>query len=332
MNEPVSPEMQALLTAVPEDPVAAFYLADFLEERDDPRGELLRLVYALTRAIEVPARTRLEQRMRELLCIRNVRPIGPYREVQLRGKRKQGAGMTFAWVPPGMFVMGSPEDEEGREPHEGPQHEVTLTRGFWMGTAPVTQDQYELVMGCNPSNHKTRDRGRSFHDAPVEEVTWQNAVAFCKRLSARAGEMAAGRVYRLSTEAEWEYACRAGTTTRFWSGVSEADLARVAWYEGNSDCREGISAHPVGKGANGWGLSDVHGNVQEWCADWYDAGFYARSPKENPLCRNSQSRFRVVRGGGAYHDATDCRSALRDKGVPNGSHNDLGFRLVADRL
>ena len=301
--------------------------------------------------------------MRTLLE-QNVRPIGPYRRVMLDDE----VAMDFAWVPPGTFFMGSPEDEEGRdappdppcsrEGGEGPRHQVVLTRGFWMGTTPVTQGQYASVVDHAPSWHASRDvDAKAIRailgsdpdwdstkaylevrdcDKPAQEVTWHKAAAFLKRLSKRHGDAGEGPRYRLPTEAEWEYACRAGTTTRFWSGNGEADLARVAWYGENSES----DLHPVGKAANPLGLFDMHGNVWEWCADLYDENYYARSPKTNPRCRCKQatseewakSTNRVTRGGYVWGDASSCRSASRNANPAECSHNDIGFRVAADRL
>jgi formylglycine-generating enzyme required for sulfatase activity len=330
MIDPVSREIRSLLAAVPEDPLAAFVLADYLEEQNDPRrwrqGELLRLAYTLTRAVECDGRARQEERLRTLLR-QGVRAIGPYRSVELGGELT----MEFAWVPPGVFLMGSPEGEEGRErdgwpQDEGPQHEVTLTRGFWMGTTPVTRAQYAGIMGNNPT-FAPYDRvdGPDRHK-PVQEVEWVDAIAFLEKLSQRAGAAATECRYRLPTEAEWEYACRAGTTTRFWCGDSEAELAKVAWYGENSG-----DVQPVGKAANALGLHDMLGNVWEWCADWYDEGYYARAPKKDPVCNNAEIDLRVIRGGGGWNDATRCRSAARDANAPDCSHNDISFRVVADR-
>jgi uncharacterized protein (TIGR02996 family) len=335
--------LRALLAAVPEDPRAALVLADYLEEQLDPRralqGELLRLVYTLTRSAGGSGRAGQEERLRALLE-QGVRAVGPYRRLELG----EQVVLEFAWIPPGVFLMGSPEDEEGRVPEEGPpdegpRHEVTLTRGFWMGTTPVTQEQYEQVTGRNPSNRCWVVDGVDVRrTAPVEEVEWHDAITFLERLSELTGEAGARRGYRLPTEAEWEYACRAGTTTRFWSGDGEMDLARVGWYEGNSadatvwPMGDGTT-HPVGgKPANPLGLFDMHGNVWEWCADWYEANYYARAPKKNPCCNNPESGSRVIRGGDAWDDAASCRSASRDGWTPDCSHNDLSFRVVATEL
>jgi formylglycine-generating enzyme required for sulfatase activity len=335
--------LRALLAAVPGDTVAAFLLADFLEEHVDARrgaqGELLRLVYTLTRSAQGEGRTRQEDRMRALLR-EGVRAIGPYRRAPLGDQ----VSMDFVWVPPGVFLMGSSESEEGRAtrederprcclPDEGPRHEVTLTRGFWIGTTPVTQIQYARVTGHNPSwdSSGSADVEPENREKPVQEVTWYDAVRFLRRLSKRFTAR-----FRLPTEAEWEYACRAGTTTRFWSGNSEVDLARVGWYGENSTVSSGrfpeIDLHPVGKAANGLGVCDMHGNVWEWCADLFDENYYAHSPKINPRCKRGDPGRRVVRGGDAWDDAANCRSAARDDHAADCSHNDIGFRAVADRL
>jgi formylglycine-generating enzyme required for sulfatase activity len=174
-------------------------------------------------------------------------------------------GMKFAWIPPGTFTMGSPNTEEGRQKWEV-QHKVTLTRGFYMGVYPVTQKQWHEVMGGNPSNFKKGD------NYPVEMVSWEDCQKFVKKLSEREGQE-----YRLPTEAEWEYACRAGTTTTYYTGDDENALDRAGWYSKNS----GKVTHPVGqKEANKWGLYDMHGNVYQWCADWY--GDYPQGDDKDP--------------------------------------------------
>jgi eukaryotic-like serine/threonine-protein kinase len=177
-------------------------------------------------------------------------------------------GLTdlMVWIPPGTFLIGSPEDEVDRSENEGPQTQVTLTQGFWMGKHEVTQGEYLAVVGSNPSYFNgvqgETDYGTDLN-RPVESVSWDDAVAYCAALTAR--ERAAGRApmsyaYRLPTEAEWEYACRAGTTTRFSYGDDPGytHLRDYAWYEGNSERQ----THPVGqKLPNPWGLYDMHGNV-----------------------------------------------------------------------
>lgn len=161
-------------------------------------------------------------------------------------------GMDLKLIPAGTFTMG---DNSGGIPVQA--HQVTLTKDFYIGVYEVTQDQYEQVVGSNPSKLKGANH-------PVENVSWKDAVTFCEKLSSLPAERAAGRVYRLPTEAEWEYACRAGTTTAYSFGDDEQDLGKYVWSIENS----GNTAHAVGeKLPNGWGLYDMHGNVWEWCLD-----------------------------------------------------------------
>ncbi len=207
-------------------------------------------------------------------------------------------------IAPGGFMMGSPADEEGRWDGEGPQHGVTLTRGFRLGTTPVTRAQYRAF---DPAHECLGGRRH-----PVTGVSWWRAYLF----AAWAGCL-------LPTEAEWEYACRAGTTTRYWSGDGEADLARVGWYNGNS----GDSAHPVGeKPANPWGLYDMHGNVDEWTADWGDS--YSADPQLDPA-GPPRGVVRVFRGGSFVDDARLARSAYRSWWHPAVRFHWLGFRVAA---
>jgi len=224
----------------------------------------------------------------------------------------RGVALPFRWCPPGSFLMGSPENEKGRTSDEGPQTKVTLTKGFWIGETPVTQEQYEAVTGQNPSNFKGDGA------LPVEAVSWDEALAFCKNLSSKLGKK-----FALPTEAQWEYACRAGTTTRFSFGNNDGDLDQYAWYSENS----GSGTHPVGeKEANPWGLKDVHGNVWEWCADWYDS--YPSGPRSDPTGATS-GWGRVLRGGSWFMAPRNCRSAVRLNGAPTSRFNgDGGFRVL----
>jgi len=213
--------------------------------------------------------------------------------------------MHLKLIPAGKFQMG-----EGKE-----SNEVTLTRPFYLGVYEVTQEQYELVMRENPSHFKGEQN-------PVEQVSWNDAVAFCQKLSALPEEKAAGRVYRLPTEAEWEYACRAGTTTAYSFGNNESELDQYAWYLKKSDS----STHPVGqKKANPWGLYDMHGNVWEWCQDLY--GDYPSGAVTNPEGA-SRGFSRVFRSGGWCNGAAVCRSAVRREGFSGNPYNFVGFRLA----
>lgn len=224
-------------------------------------------------------------------------------------------GITLAYIPAGTFLMGSlaggEAGEEDREEVEY-QHEVTLSQPFWMGTTEVTNAQYRRFVEAT-GHPKPKYRDDSHYNAPkqpVVGVSWDDAVAY-----------ASWAGMSLPTEAQWEYAARAGTTTTYWSGDSESDLARVGWYRGNSDS----SLHAVGeKPANPWGLHDVHGNVWEWTADRY--GHYPGSSQTDPTGPGSGSNW-VYRGGGWNYGASNTRVAIRYSRAPDNRTNYLGFRL-----
>jgi len=228
---------------------------------------------------------------------------------------------NMVWIRPGSFAMGSPGDEQDRRDDEGPQTSVTIRRGFWLGIYEVTQQEYLTLMGTNPSDFPGDLR------RPVETVSWHQAVAYCAALTSReraAGRIPTGWAYRLPTEAEWEYAARAGTATRFNYGddPSYSDLVKHAWYWVDS----AGTTHPVGqKRPNAWGLYDLYGNVSEWCADWY--GTYPGGSSIDPAGSGSGSD-RVVRGGYFWNDPRDHRSAHRDHGNPAGTSYLIGFRVA----
>lgn len=239
--------------------------------------------------------------------------------------RTNSLGMTFVAIAPGTFMMGSPEDEPGRDDDET-LHEVTLTKGYYMQTTPVTQGQWRAVMGDNPSSfHNCGD------DCPVETVTWYDVQDFIKALNAKSDV-----TYRLPTEAEWEYAARAGSTTAFANGeIMETGggydpvLYRMGWYRFNAKYK----THPVAqKDPNAWGLYDVHGNVWEWVADSY--GPYPTSPVVDPPVVDpkdaSSGWTRVLRGGALHNDARLCRSAKRLYYPPDRRYYSFGFRLALD--
>jgi formylglycine-generating enzyme required for sulfatase activity len=225
-----------------------------------------------------------------------------------------GGGVTLplTLVPAGKFVMGSPDSEKGRDKNEGPQHEVTISRPFYMSVTEVTQAQYEAVMGKNPSRFKGPTN-------PVDSVSWDDAVLFCVKLSEKTG-----KAFRLPTEAEWEYACRAGSTTRFSFGDSDSVFGDYAWFGSNS----GGKTNPVGrKKPNAWGLYDMHGNVYEWCADWY--GSYSSGASTDPQGAGSGGN-RVVRGGAwDYNDAGGFRCAYRINDDPTHRGGRRGFRCAS---
>ena len=231
-------------------------------------------------------------------------------------------GMKLVLIPKGTFMMGSPASEQGRDDDET-QHEVTISEDYYLGVFEVTQGQYEKVMGTNPSYFPKRVIGKSDSSMyPVEKVSWEDAVEFCKKLSELPEEKKAGRVYRLPTEAEWEYACRAGSKAAYSFGANSKSLGDYAWFGENS----GRQTHPVGeKKANAWGLYDMHGNVWELCSDWY--GEYPKGAVSDPSGPNEGSD-RVIRGGGWFNGAANCRSAFRISFVPSLRYDILGFRVA----
>jgi formylglycine-generating enzyme len=272
-----------------------------------------------------------------------------------------GDTYPVVWIEPGTFTMGSPDTEPGRLDWEGPQHSVTLTKGFYMGKYPVTQGLYKAVMGSNPSYFTNNPAaGEAQAKRPAEAVSWYDALVFCNRLSMRDGLVpvysisgstnpaswgevpASGNFawdavvmnrnangYRLPTEAEWEYACRAGTTTAYNTGAEISDA--TGWYSANS----GGMTHEAGKKpANAWGVYDMHGNVWEWVWDWYGsyAGDVSDPTGPDTMLLLSLSSFsghsRVLRGGSWDNGAQRLRSSCRGDGYPPGRGNDFGFRVV----
>jgi formylglycine-generating enzyme required for sulfatase activity len=257
-------------------------------------------------------------------------------------------GMRLVLIPPGQFEMGSSEQEVQRlieqakqrgatrprdMAREAPKHRVRITKPFYLGTCEVTQSEYESVMGDNPSYFSSTGDGKDLvagedtSRLPVEAVPWGSAFEFCQKLSILSTEIAAGRLYRLPTEAEWEYACRAGTTARFHFGDDETRAGGYAWFAGNSAGRP----HAVGqKKSNAWGLYDMHGNVWEWCADRYGQSYYAQSPFQDPKGPSSGDR-RILRGGTfGPAEVTSCRSANRASAGPKRRNSNDGFRVVCE--
>ena len=233
-----------------------------------------------------------------------------------------GALMEFVWIPPGRFRMGSPSGEGGRDSDEGPLHEVELSRGFWLGKYEVAQGEWEAVIGSRPWRGK--DNIRSGSSRPAIYISWDDVQGFIEKLNDAAGSS----VYRLPTEAEWEYACRAGTQTRWSFGDGEHRLTDYAWYGANAwDVNERYG-HVVGlKRANPWGLYDMHGNVWEWVQDWYGRDYYKRSPRVDPPGPTSGS-VRVARGGAFNYYAQNVRSATRGYAGPVNRSAGVGVRLL----
>jgi len=287
-------------------------------------------------------------------------------------------GLEMKWMPAGRFSMGSPGIEPGRSDHEGPQREVTITKGFWLQLHEVTQEQFQQVTGRTPSffdKKRWSDHSGAWHRRPaenrnlrpVEQVTWYDAVAFCNALTALAnsqepslglqacyrlseidrahdGSIRSAKVewlpgsngFRLPTEAEWEYACRAGTTTAYSFGedarirsvprssrfASTDPLDEHAWFKHNS---LGNTQPVATKKANAWGLFDMHGNVWEWCWDRY--GEYPAGAQTDPTGPPS-GLSRVLRGGSWVFDPPLCRAAVRDRYVPGSRNFNVGFRVA----
>jgi len=223
-----------------------------------------------------------------------------------------GIKLELIKIPAGSFIMGANEDD-----NEKPPHKVTL-KEFYLGKYPVTQEQYQAVMGNNPSRFKDNPKN------PVEQVSWNDAKEFCRKLKQITGED-----FRLTAEAEWEYACRAGSQTSYYFGDDESQLGEYAWYSPNSDSK----THPVGqKKPNNWGLYDMSGNVWEWCEDsWHDS--YANKPENikdngNIIWLDSNNSSHILRGGSWNDNSRDCRSAYRYWFLAELRINFFGFRLA----
>jgi formylglycine-generating enzyme required for sulfatase activity len=226
-------------------------------------------------------------------------------------------GMELVWIPPGEFAMGS----DGGEADERPVHTVRIGKGFWMSRTEVTQAQYRTIMDARPWYGQLQVR--NCDDDPAVYVTWDDADEFCRTLGHQEG-----KTYRLPTEAEWEYACRAGTATAFSFDDSDSALAEHAWFEKNVWLVGLERAQPVrGKRSNAFGLYDMHGNVWEWCHDWYDPHYYAAGPSTDPAGPTTGAK-RVIRGGGWGSPTHDCRSSNRGGIASLDRFSDRGFRIV----
>jgi len=279
-------------------------------------------------------------------------PVDSAERDSLHPRRSDLIASTDLWmvqIPAGTFMMGSRGALLRRRDVDDRHHSVTLTKAFWLGQTPVTQAQWQAVMGTSPSEFK----GNPNH--PVERVTWYDAIEFCNRLTAMAnqadarlgltpcyriseiqrrggqdGPIVSAEVeliegangYRLPTEAEWEYSCRAGTMTTYSFGDDESMLAKHAWFDENS----GFGTHPVAtKRSNAWGLFDMHGNVWEWCWDWY--GEYPRGAVTDP--QNPRSGLnRVLRGGHWLSISRHCRAAFRYDNLPVNRNSSSGYRVA----
>jgi formylglycine-generating enzyme required for sulfatase activity len=221
-------------------------------------------------------------------------------------------GIEMVFIPAGEFLMGSPRTEKDRHVNEGPIHKVRLTQPFYMGKYEVTQGQWSAVMGNNPSHFKGSDR------LPVEQVSWNDCRDFVSKLSGMGLA-----TFLLPTEAQWEYACRAGTQGRYSFGDKDSDLLEYGWHEQNSDMR----THEVGtKRPNAWGLYDMHGNLWEWCQSrWQEP--YSAQMEVDPV-GEVRGICRVQRGGSWYNGPSACRSAIRVNNAPDTRSFFRGFRVV----
>jgi uncharacterized protein (TIGR02996 family) len=311
---------EGFLRALRDDPgneVHALVLADWLDEQDDPRGELLRVHLALRKNPAVAERRGLEKRLMTLLG-RGVRPCVP--------QLVNSVGMRLALIPAGSFLMGSSESEVDRDPDEGPQYAVTISRPFFLGVHPVTYREWNRLLPLPVQEE--------LWDCPVEGVSWEEAARFCHALSEKRAEREGRRHYRLPTEAEWEYACRADTETTYHFG----DILLPS--QANFDARPPIgffaSEHFRGQSTpvesfppNAFGLFDMHGNVWEWCQDRYETGYYPSSPSVDPP-GPAGGLGHVLRGGSWGDEAAYCRSAYRRNGGTLSRHNDnrIGFRVA----
>jgi formylglycine-generating enzyme required for sulfatase activity/serine/threonine protein kinase len=272
-----------------------------------------------------------------------VPPVKPPIEVKPPAPANQGKrvlareitnsiGMKLVLIPPGKFQMGSPQNEAYRSDKEE-QHEVEITQPFYMGAFEVTQEQYQRVMGKNPSWFHQGRGGGSNH--PVENVSWEEAREFCDKLSLLPAERDAKREYRLPTEAEWEYGCRGGGRVSHPFHFGRALSSTEANFDGNNPYGNAPlgpnlkKTAPVGSyRANPFGLYDMHGNVEEWCADWYDENYYQHSPRQDPQGPENGRLNRVLRGGSWFSGAFSCRAACRNALEPGCRTDRAGFRVV----
>jgi uncharacterized protein (TIGR02996 family) len=328
----------ALLEALHQDPsddAARLALADWLDEQGEParaaQAEALRLHVALRREPGSPSFEGREARLHALLAS-GVVPCVP--------ERTNSLGMRFALIPPGTFLMGSPDDEANRGADEGPVREVEITRAFYLGVHPVTQQQFRKVTRRNPSlfsprgDYGARVAGLDTGAFPVENITWRVAAGFCRRLAALPAEQAAGRAYRLPTEAEWEYACRGAYRSQAPFHTGHSLSSARANFDGrhphsapqgpNLQRTSAVGSYPP----NVLGLYDLHGNVYEWCNDTYETGYYAAGPRRDPP-GPSGGAARVSLGGCWINRSERCRAAFRnDLDEPHARGAGIGVRVV----
>jgi uncharacterized protein (TIGR02996 family) len=315
----------ASIVAQPEDPSTWLILADWLEDQSDPRAELVRLTWSLQHDTTHSAFAQRQQRVQGLLAS-GVQPVVP---------RLHLSGFDFVWIPPGSFRIGSPPDEASRDDDET-QHVVHIAPGFWMGAYPVTQGQWMTLMEQNPSDfsassnsfrHITQLSEEERLRLPVEKVNSEEAAQFAARVN-----WLVGRPVGLPTEAQWEYACRAGTTTVFPFGNvldgTQANCQGSFPYGTKSRGPYLSRTTPVGSyPPNAWGLYDMIGNVGEWTRDTFRPDYEAL-PARNPVWEEESPRRVVFRGGSWDRNPIYCRAAYRNHIGAQARTNNIGFRLV----
>jgi formylglycine-generating enzyme required for sulfatase activity len=336
MLSPAPSDEQHILSALlanPDDLVGWQALADVRLERGDRRGELLSLHLRVWAEWDAPQREAWRGRMMELLLAEVPFSLPAF---------CNSLGMEFALIPPGRFLMGSPPNEEERQKNEQ-QHEVEITQAFGLGVVPVTVGQFRPFVQATGYRTEAEREEAEYHwqdpgfrqddHHPVVWVSWNDAQQFCAWLT----RAEPGRLYRLPTEAEWEYACRAGASEShpFHVGKPLRSLSSTqANFNGNYPYG-GAAKGPYLKRTtpvrsykpNAWGLYDMHGNVWEWCSDWYDADYYRQNPRQDPP-GPSEGSYRVFRGSCWNNDGQNCRSAYRSWGDPSDRVSTLGFRVA----
>ncbi len=349
--------VQGKVVALPEDTAMLFACRSrqVSEERDELKHSIF--TYSVLEALNRTGSltwsslvAHVQERVLEISPDQEPISAGTIGFVNLRGKLvlkldgtrageerdDNGLKMKFVWCPPGRFRMGSPVGESERGDNEGPV-EVRLSRGFWLGQFEVTQGEWEKLMGTTIEAQALKGTyGQALAGVgarhPMYYVSHDEAVEFCRRLTdqeRRAGRLPLGWEYRLPTESQWEYGCRSGTTTATWFGdllsSEQANFDGAYPYNGGSKGRNLAGTSAVGSYArNAWGLYDMHGNVWEWCQDWYDEKLSGGEDPPGP----SQATLRVFRGGGWDNDGRDCRSAFRGRSAPEDRSSDLGFRVA----